>query len=94
MTTRRVIIKNQYLRICKEIENKIDKVVLKSIEEYDFIDLITLFNYYFINTTDENYKEKIDYILTLQDIELSKEELEIVYPIIYEGFIKWYKTLQ
>ena len=82
------------MRICKEIESKIDKVVLKSIEEYDFIDLISLFNYYFINTTDENYKEKIDYILTLQDIELSKEELEIVYPIIYNDFIKWYKTLQ
>ena len=82
------------MRICKEIESKIDKVVLKSIEEHDFIDLISLFNYYFINTTDENYKEKIDYILTLQDIELSKEELEIVYPIIYNDFIKWYKTLQ
>ena len=90
MTTRRIIIKNQYLRI----ESKIDKVVLKSIEEYDFIDLITLFNYYFINTTDKNYKEKIEYILTLQDIELTQDELEIVYPIIYNDFIKWYKTLQ
>ena len=44
MTTRGIIIKNQYLRICKQIESKIDKVVLKSIEEYDFIDLITLFS--------------------------------------------------
>ena len=94
MTTRRIIIKSQYLRICKQIDSKIEKVVLKSIEEYDFIDLITPFNYYFINTTDENYEEKIDYILTLQDIELTQDELEIVYPIIYNDFIKWYKTLQ
>ena len=94
MTTRKILIKNQYLRISKEIENKLDKVVFKSIEDYDFIDLITLFNYYFIKTTDENYKEKIDYVITLQDIELSKEELETIYPIIYDGFIKWYKTLQ
>ena len=52
MTTRRIIIKSQYLRICKQIDSKIDKIVLKSIEEYNFIDLITPFNYYFINTTD------------------------------------------
>ena len=38
--------------------------------------------------------EKIGYILTLQDIELTQDELEIVYPIIYNDFIKWYKTLQ
>lgn len=38
MTTRKILINNQYLRISKEIENKLDKVVFKSIEDYDFID--------------------------------------------------------
>ena len=93
MSTRKALIINQYLRVCKHIENKIDKVVLLPIEDYDIVDLIVLFNYHFLDISDLNYKEKIDYIISLQDIELTKEELEIIYPIIYNDFIKWYKNL-
>ena len=65
---------------------------MPNIEDYDFVDLITLFNYYFLDISDLNYKEKIDYIISLQnEINLTEDELNIIYPLIYD-FIKWYKN--
>ena len=93
MTTRKTLIINQYLRMCKDIEIKIDKK-LPRIDNgaYDFVDLVTLFTYHFIDISDENHKEKIDTIIEKLNIELSKIEKEVVYPIFYD-FIKWFKNL-
>ena len=41
MTTRKVIIKNQYLRLCKSIDKLIDKDnILPDINDHEFIDII------------------------------------------------------
>ena len=93
MTTTKILITNNYLRLCKDIEIKIDKKIMPNIDDYDFVDLITLFNYYFIHINNNNYKEKINYIISLQpELELTKQELDIIYPLVYD-FINWYKNL-
>ena len=92
-TTRKTLIINQYLRMSKDIEIKIDKK-LPCIDDgtYDFVDLITMFTYHFIDICDANHKDKIDTIIEMLDIELSENEKNLVYPIFYD-FIKWFKNL-
>ena len=93
-TTRKTLIINQYLRMDKEIQNKIDKKILPSIDDgtYDFIDLLTMFTYHFIDISDKNKEEKINTIIQMLDIDLSQIEKNVVYPIFYE-FVIWFKNL-
>ena len=94
MTTRKVLIINEYLRMTKNIENKIDIKLpcIDEIENYDFVDIITLFTYHFIDVNDTNYKDKIRTIIEMLNIELNLDQLEVIYPIFYD-FIKWFKNL-
>ena len=93
MTTRKTLIINQYLRMSKDIENKIDKKI-PCIDDrtYDFVDLVTLFTYHFIDISDDNHKDKINTIIEMLNIELSQNEKDEVYPIFFD-FIKWFKNL-
>ena len=93
MTTRKVIIMNEYLRLCKHIDNLLDKInVLYNIDNYDFCDIIYMFNIYFMDCNHSNYKEKIDNLLNIASIQLTDEEKNLVYEPIYE-FVLWYKNL-
>ena len=45
MTTRKTLIKNEFLRLCKKIDNILDKQnILPNIDNYDFCDIIYMFN--------------------------------------------------
>ena len=93
MTTRKVIIMNEYLRLCKHIDNLLDKVnVLYNIDNYDFCDIIYMFNIYFLDCNDLNYQNKIDNLLNIGSIELTEQEKQLIYQPIYE-FVLWYKQL-
>ena len=94
MTTRKIIISNEYLRLCKTIDNILDKHnILFNIEDHhDFTDLIYMFNIYFMDCNISNYKEKIDNLLNIGSIELSEQEKNLVYNPIYD-FVLWYKNL-
>ena len=95
MTTRKTLIINQYLRMSKDIENKIDKKIMPNIDDnkkYDFVDIVTLFTYHFIDLSDDNHKDKINTIIEMLNIELSQNEKDEVYPIFFD-FIKWFKNL-
>ena len=93
MTTRKVIISNEYLRLCKQIDNILDKHnILPNIDDHDFCDIIYMFNIYFLDCDKNNYREKINNILNIGSIELSEQEKNLVYNPIYE-FVKWYKKL-
>ena len=95
MTTRKTLIINQYLRMSKDIENKIDKKIMPNIDDNkknDFVDIVTLFTYHFIDLSDDNHKDKINTIIEMLNIELSQNEKDEVYPIFYD-FIKWFKNL-
>ena len=93
MTTRKIIITNQYLRLCKKIDNLLDKHnILPNIEDHDFTDIIYMFNIYFMDTDDSNYKDKISNLLNIGSIELTDKEKNLVFQPIYE-FVLWYKNL-
>ena len=93
MTTRKVIIMNEYLRLCKKIDNLLDRVnVLYNIDDHDFCDIIYMFNIYFLDCNDLNYQNKIDNLLNIGSIELTEQEKQLIYQPIYE-FVLWYKQL-
>lgn len=95
-TTRKILITNQYLRLCKTINQILDKTnVLPNIDDdnYDFIDIIFMFNIYFIDCDDNNYKQKINNLINIVSIDLTNNELNLIYEPIYE-FVKWYKQLK
>ena len=91
--TRKIIITNQYLRLCKEIDNILDKHnILPSIDDHDFCDILYMFNIYFMDCTENNYKIKINNLLNIGSIELTNIEKNLIYDQIYD-FVKWYKNL-
>ena len=92
--SRKELIINEYLRMSKKIEIKIDRKIpnIDDSEKYDFIDIITLFNYQIHDITDSNNKEKIDIILNMLDIDFIQLEKDQVYEYIYD-YIKWFKNL-
>ena len=93
MTTRKIIITNEYLRLCKQINNSLDKInILPNIYDHDFCDVIYMFNIYFMDCDDSNYKEKINNLLNIGSIELTDNEKQLVYEPIH-SFVKWYKKL-
>ena len=93
MTTRKTLIKNEYLRLCKTIDNILDKQnILPNIDHYDFCDIIYMFNIYFIDCDQNNYQEKINNLLNIGSIELTDNEKQLIYQPIYD-FVIWYKSL-
>ena len=93
MTTRKIIITNQYLRLCKQIDNILDKHnILPNIDDHDFCDIIYMFTVYFMDYDDSNFQNKIDNLLNIGSIELTDNEKQLVYEPIH-SFVKWYKKL-
>ena len=93
MTTRKIIITNEYLRLCKTIDNSLDKInILPNIDDHDFCDIIYMLNIYFMDYDDLNFQNKIDNLLNIGSIELTKQEKQLVYEPIH-SFVKWYKKL-
>ena len=89
MTTRKIIITNQ----CKVVDNKLDRQhILPNIDEFDFIDLIYMFNIYFLDCDKYNYKDKIRDLINISNIDLSESEMNKIYDLIYD-FVIWYKQL-
>ena len=74
MTTRKVIITNEYLRLCKTIDNILDKHnILPDINDHEFIDIIYMFNIYFMDCDNLNFKDKISNLLNIGSIELTNK---------------------
>ena len=93
MTTRKILISNQYKTLSKKVGNLIDKInILPNIDDYPFPEIIFMFNVYFIDCDKNNYQEKINNLLNIGSIELTDEEKNLVYEPIYE-FVLWYKKL-
>ena len=93
MTTRKIIITNQYLRLCKTIDNILDKHnILPNIDDHDFTNIIYMFTVFFMDCDDLNFQNKIDNLLNIGSIELTYTEKKLIYQPIYE-FVIWYKKL-
>ena len=95
MTTRKIIISNEYLRLSNKINQLLDKTnIMPNIDTYDFLDIVFILTNHFCDVNDSNYKIKIDYLINLDNTnELTQEERNKIYNIIYD-FIKWFKLLK
>ena len=97
-TTRKELICNKYqttITLVKEILPVFNFPVID--EDIDFIDLVFLFNHYFITATEDNYKQIIDdFIAQNQNYQtiviITEEEKTKLYPVFKE-FIFWFKSL-
>ena len=67
--------------------------ILPNIDAYDFIDLVFMFNIYFLDCDKHNYRDKIRDLINIGNIILTEFEMSEIYDLIYD-FILWYKQLQ
>ena len=94
MTTRKIIIENEYLRLCKKISNILDKEIMPSLDTYELSDILFMLIQHFSDCDDSNYKKKIDFIIDLDTSQtVTQEERDKIYSVIYD-FVKWFKKLQ
>ena len=95
MTTRKIIIENEYLRLSQKITNILDKPnIMPSLNTYDLSDIIFMLIQHFSDCDDTNYKKKIDFIIDLDTSQIvTQDERDKIYNVIYD-FVKWFKKLQ
>ena len=94
MTTRKIIIENQYLRLCKQITNILDKQIMPSLDTCELSDILFMLIQHFSDVSNENYKSKIDFIIDLDSNQIvTQDERDKIYNVIYD-FILWFKKLQ
>ena len=94
MTTRKIIIENQYLRLCKQITIILDKQIMPDLNTYELSDIIFMLIQHFSDCDDTNYKSKIDFIIDLDTSQMvTQDERDKIYSVIYE-FVKWFKQLK
>ena len=94
MTTRKIIIENEYLRLSQKITNILNKKIMPSLDIYELSDIIFMLIQHFSDCDDINYKSKIDFIIDLDNNQIvTQDERDKIYDVIY-NFVKWFKTLQ
>ena len=94
MTTRKIIIENEYLRLCKQITTILNKKIMPSLDTYELSDILFILVQHFSDCDDINYKSKIDFIIDLDTAQMvTQDERDKIYDVIYD-FVKWFKTLQ
>ena len=93
MSTIRILIMNEYIRLQKNIQNLIGECILPDLIESNIVDILLLFNYQFQSINDKNYKSLIDDVIEMQDNKVEQKDRELIYDIIYK-FITWLKNIQ
>lgn len=91
--TRKTIFEKEYIKLSKEINEIIGKNnLLPNIDEIDLIDIFLIFDIYFKNADENNYINLIDDLIKLKNVQINKDKLLLLYPILY-NFIIFIKTL-
>ena len=81
MTTRKILISNEYLRLCKQIDNLIDKInILPNIDDHDFFNILYMFNVYFMDSNDS--------IPKLNSINRCSIVLILIFSLLYVSAIE------
>lgn len=99
-TTRKQLITDKYNSVIFKIQQilAIDQLSLPKIDvDIDFIDLVFIFNHYFIGATEDNYQLIIDDFISQNKnyqnvLVITAEQKELLYPVFKE-FIFWFKSL-
>ena len=94
MSTRKIIIENEYLRLSQKITNILDKQILPDLNTYELSDILFMLIQHFSDCDDTNYKSKIDFIIDLDTSQMiNQADRNKIYDVTYE-FILWFKKLQ
>ena len=94
MTTRKIIIENQYLKLCKQITTILNKQIMPSLNTYELSDIIFMLIQHFSDCDDTNFKSKINFIIDLDSNQIiTQNESDKIYDVIY-NFILWFKQLK
>ena len=95
MTSRKILISNEYLRLTQKINQILNKTnIMPNLQDYDMLDVIFIITNHFLDVNDSNYKLKIDYLINLDNSnQLTQDEKNKIYDSIYD-FIKWFKLLK
>ena len=94
MTTRKIIIENQYLKLCKQITTILNKQIMPSLDTYELSDIIFMLIQHFSDCDDTNFKSKINFIIDLDSNQIiTQNERDKIYDVIFD-FVKWFKKLQ
>ena len=93
MESRRQKILSRYTELSIKIKSLLNKDILSSLINYELCDILYLLLNHFSDSNLINYKEKINYIIDLDDNIIIQEERDLIYDIIYE-FIIWLQNLK
>ena len=77
MTTRKIIIENQHLRLCKQITIILDKQIMPDLNTYELSDIIFMLIQHFSDCDDTNYKSKIDFIIDLDTSQMVTQDAKV-----------------
>ena len=94
MTTRKIIIENQYKILYQQILNILNKQIMPDLNTYELSDIIFMLIQHFSDCDNTNYKQKIDFIIDLDTAQMvTQDERDKIYDVIYD-FVKWFKQLK
>ena len=93
MESRRQKILSRYTELSIKIKSLLNKDILPSLINHELCDILYLLLNHFSDSNLINYKEKINYIIDLDDNIIIQEERDLIYDIIYE-FIIWLQNLK
>ena len=93
MTTRKDIIIEKYCILEKELMKFLDRDILPDLDEMDVCDLVFIITYQFMGVEkEEEYEKKIVELITSHDLEVNKDNLKHIVPLI-SSFVQWLKQL-
>ena len=90
-TTRKKLIESKYNELIKNIETYNINILPKLDDEFDVIELLFFFNFYFGGCKD-NFKEPLLDIIKTKNINISDDTFNTLYPTI-ETFLIFFKNL-
>ena len=90
-TTRKILIETKYNELINTIETYNINILPSLSSEFDTIDLLFYFNFYFGGCKD-NFKEPLINIIKTKNIIISDDTFNKLYPII-ETFLIFFKNL-
>ena len=91
-TTRKILIETKYNELIKHIETYNINILPKLDDDFDVIELLFFFNFYFGGCKDYNFKEPLLDIIKTKNIKISDDTFSKLYPVI-ETFLIFFKNL-
>ena len=93
MSTRKELIIEKYCILEKQLLDFLDADILPDIDDVDICDIVFIITFQFLGIeTEEQYEKKITEMIKSNNLEISKEKISSVVPLI-SSFVQWLKQL-